>query len=120
VVTEGARRATGVTTSGARKKIYGNHFNREGERYFKTRKCGRQSHLASGYGDEKLYGPPQQSTHSFVIHPDNADIMYLQVYRQANKGFIQKTTVGGKTWKNISKPITKTALINKINFLNSL
>ena len=45
------------------------------------------------------------SISTVAIHPENTNIRYMQMYRQEHSGHIRRTTDGGKTWQNISKPI---------------
>ena len=57
----------------------------------------------------ELQGPRSIST--LALHPHDPRTMYMQMYRQKHAGYIRKTTDGGKSWKNISKPISFTVSV---------
>ncbi|WP_075589659.1 T9SS type A sorting domain-containing protein [Labilibacter marinus] len=46
---------------------------------------------------------------SVAVHPTNPDEIYILMFRQSHRGQFRKSTDGGKTWFNVSKPVNWTA-----------
>lgn len=42
---------------------------------------------------------------SVAVHPDDPNTIYILMFRQSHRGYFRKSTDGGKTWTNVSKPI---------------
>ncbi|WP_156152584.1 T9SS type A sorting domain-containing protein [Flammeovirga sp. OC4] len=40
-----------------------------------------------------------------AVHPNNPDIIYILMFRQSHRGYLRKSTDGGKTWTNVAKAI---------------
>ncbi len=40
-----------------------------------------------------------------AVDPHNPDILYTLIFRQEHRDYLRKSTDGGKTWSNFSKPI---------------
>lgn len=55
------------------------------------------------------------SVAAVAVHPNDVNTLYILSFRQNNRGAFRKSTDGGKTWKNISQPITDSSkLTNEI------
>ncbi|PKQ64269.1 hypothetical protein BZG02_05465 [Labilibaculum filiforme] len=46
---------------------------------------------------------------SVAVNPKNPDEIYILMFRQDHRGQLRKSTNGGKTWQNVSKPVNWSA-----------
>jgi hypothetical protein len=65
-----------------------------------------ENHNPSEIGLYKPY-PGTNSIASIALHPNDKNKIYMLVHRQNNVGHLRMSPDGGKTWKNIAKPITE-------------
>ena len=45
---------------------------------------------------------------SVAVDPKNPNIIYILMFRQDHQGYLRRSTDGGKTWANVSKPVNYT------------
>ncbi len=60
------------------------------------------------FDDLTKRSPKESGAHSIAtvaVDPKNPDIIYSLVFRQEHRDYLRRSTDGGKTWNNFSKPI---------------